>query len=95
MPRPETISSAANPLVKDVRRAIARGGLTADGWCVAETFHLLEEALKSECEVKIVLAAESVRAAATGHARGLTGVKVAVLPDSLFQSISGTEPRRE
>jgi len=47
MPRPETISSAANPLVKDVRRAIARGGLTADGWCVAETFHLLEEALKS------------------------------------------------
>ena len=91
MPRPETISSAANPLVKDVRRAIARGGLTADGWCVAETFHLLEEALKSECEVKIVLAAESVRAAATGHARGLTGIKVAVLPDSLFQSISGTE----
>jgi RNA methyltransferase, TrmH family len=89
MPRPETISSAANPLVKDVRRAIARGGLTADGWCVAETFHLLEEALKSQCEVKIVLASESVRADATGHARA--GVKVAVLPDSLFQSISGTE----
>lgn len=89
MPRPETISSAANPLVKDVRRAVARGSLTADGWCVAETFHLLEEALKSRCEVKIVLAAESVREAATGHARA--GVRVAVLPDSLFQSISGTE----
>jgi len=91
MSRPETISSAANPLVKDVRRAIARGGLTADGWSVAETFHLLEEALKSGCEVKIVLAAESVRAEVTGHARGLAGVKVAVLPDQLFQSISGTE----
>jgi TrmH family RNA methyltransferase len=91
MPRPETISSAANPLVKDVRRAIARGGLTADGWCVAETFHLLEEALKSKCEVKIVLAAESVREEATGRARVLAGVKVAVLPDNLFQSISGTE----
>jgi TrmH family RNA methyltransferase len=91
MPRPETISSAANPLLKDVRRAIARGGLTADGWSVAETFHLLEEALKSECEVKIVLAAESVRSAATAHVRGLSGVRVAVLPDSLFQSISGTE----
>jgi len=89
MPRPETITSAANPLVKDVRRAIARGGLTSDGWCVAETFHLLDEALKSECEVKIVLAAESARADATGRARA--GVKVAVLPDSLFQSISGTE----
>jgi len=91
MPRPETISSAANPLVKDVRRAIARGGLTADGWCVAETFHLLEEALKSECEVKVVLAAESVRSAVTGHVRGLAGLRVAVLPDSLFQTISGTE----
>jgi len=91
MPRPETISSAANPLVKDVRRAIARGSVTAEGWCVAETFHLLEEALRSECEVKVVLAAESVRAAATGHVRGLAGVKVAVLPDSLFQTISGTE----
>ena len=91
MPRPETISSAANPLVKDVRRAIARGGLTADGWSVAETFHLLEEALRSKCEVKIVLAAESVREDATGHARGLDGVRVAVLPDDLFQSISGTE----
>lgn len=90
MPRPETISSAANPLVKDVRRAIARGSLTADVWSVAETFHLLEEAIASKCEVKIVLAAESVRAEAAGHARGLAGLKVAVLPDSLFQSISGT-----
>ena len=55
------ISSAANPLLKDVRRAIVRGGLTGQGWCVAETFHLLEEALRSDCEVKVVLAAESVR----------------------------------
>ena len=47
MVKPETIASAANPLLKDVRRAIARGGLTDEGWCVAETFHLLEEALRS------------------------------------------------
>jgi TrmH family RNA methyltransferase len=32
-----------------------------------------------------------VRSAATAHVRGLSGVRVAVLPDSLFQSISGTE----
>jgi TrmH family RNA methyltransferase len=85
------ISSAANPLLKDVRRAIVRGGLTGQGWCVAETFHLLEEALRSDCEVKVVLAAESVRSAAEAHVRRLAGVKVAVLPDALFQSISGTE----
>jgi TrmH family RNA methyltransferase len=91
MAKSETIVSAANPLLKDVRRAIARGGLTQQGWCVAETFHLLEEALRSECEVKMVMAAESARPAAEARVRGLTGVKVAVLPDALFQSISDTE----
>jgi TrmH family RNA methyltransferase len=89
MARAEIITSAANPLLKDVRRAIARGCLTAEGWCVAETFHLLEEALRSDREVKIVLAAESVRSAAEAHVRGLNGVRVVVLPDALLQSVSG------
>jgi RNA methyltransferase, TrmH family len=87
----ETIASAANPLLKDVRRAIVRGSLTQQGLVVAETFHLLEEALRSDCDVKVVLAAESVRSAAASHVRGLNGIKVAVLPDALFQSLSGTE----
>src|ERR1035441_2257881 len=91
MARAETITSAANPLVKDVRRAIARGTLTGQGWSVAETFHLLEEALRSDCEVKVVLAAESVRSAAEAHVRRLSGVKVVVLPDALLQRLSGTE----
>src|SRR5207249_11374365 len=89
--KPEVITSAANPLVKDVRRAMARGSLTADGYCVAETFHLLEEALRSDCEVRTVLAAQSVRSAAEAHVRRLAGVKVVVLPDALLQSVSGTE----
>ncbi len=84
----ENITSAANPLLKDVRRAIARGGLTRQGWCIAETFHLLEEALRSGCDVKMVLAAESERDAVERHA---AGIKTAMLPDALFQSISGTE----
>ena len=42
------LTSPANPLLKDVRRAIARGGLTEQGYLVAETFHLLEEALRSD-----------------------------------------------
>jgi TrmH family RNA methyltransferase len=91
MARVESITSATNPLLKDVRRAIARGSLTDDGWCVAETFHLLEEAVRSECEVKVVLTAESVRAAAEAHVRWMEGVRVSVLPDALFQSISGTQ----
>ncbi|MGA3241781.1 MAG: RNA methyltransferase [Bryobacteraceae bacterium] len=91
MAKSATVVSAANPLLKDVRRAIARGGLTRQGWCVAETFHLLDEALRSGCEVKMVLAAESARSAAESHVQHLPGVKVAVLPDALFQGISDTE----
>src|SRR6266568_5788788 len=91
MPRAETISSAANPLLKDVRRAILRGSLTQQGWCIAESFHLLEEALRSDCEIKAVLAAESVKSAAEAHVRRLPGMKVVVLPDALFQSIAATE----
>ena len=88
---PETITSAANPLLKEVRRAVARGSLTDEGWCVAETFHLLEEALRSPCEVKTVLAAESARAAVVALGRRLAGVKVVLLPDALFAGIAATE----
>ena len=91
MPKPETITSAANPLLKDVRRAIARGALTEQGWCVAETFHLLEEALRSDCDVKVVLAAESVLSAVQKHVGKLAHVKLVVLPDALFQGLSGIE----
>jgi RNA methyltransferase, TrmH family len=91
MVKPETITSAANPLIKDIRRAIQRGSLTSTGLLVAETFHLLEEALRSDCEVKMVLAAEAVLSAAAAHVRRLSGVKVAVLPDALFQTLAGTE----
>jgi TrmH family RNA methyltransferase len=86
MPKAETITSAANPLLKDVRRAVARGGLTSGGLCVAETFHLLDEARRSGCEVPIVLAAESV-ARQIPKLRG----KLLVLPDPLLAGISATE----
>jgi len=87
MVKPETIASSANPLIKDVRRALARGGLTSQGWCVAETIHLLEEALRSRCAVKQVLAAESAR----DRLPALGGIRLAILPDELLQKVSGTE----
>jgi TrmH family RNA methyltransferase len=85
------LTSAKNPLLKDVRRAVARGVLTEDGCCVAETFHLLEEALRSNCEVKAVLVAESVQSAVDNHVRGLKQVRVIVVADALFNTISTTE----
>ncbi len=47
MSRIQTITSAANPFLKDVRRAISRNELTDDGLAIAEGFHLLDEALRS------------------------------------------------
>jgi TrmH family RNA methyltransferase len=91
MPKTETLTSPRNPLLKDVRRAILRGTLTDDGFAVAETFHLLEEALRSDCRIKAVLAAASVRDTVEGHVRGLKAIRVMVLPDDLFRALSATE----
>jgi TrmH family RNA methyltransferase len=90
MVKAESITSAANPLLKDVRRAIARGSLTEQGCCVAETFHLLEEAVRSHCEIPAVLAAESAYNATSAGVRGLPA-KLIMLPDALFASVSATE----
>jgi TrmH family RNA methyltransferase len=83
MQKIQTVTSAANPLLRDVRRAIARGGLTAEGFCIAEGFHLLDEAFRSNREVALVLAAESVRIGVTA--------RLVLVPDSLFQTIASTE----
>ncbi len=83
--------SARNPLLKDIRKAIARGCLTEDGLAVAESFHLLEEALRSDCEIPAVLAAESVRAAVESHVRGLKKTSIHVLGDDVFRALSATE----
>jgi TrmH family RNA methyltransferase len=78
-------------VLKEVRKAILRGTTTEDGFCVAESFHLLEEALRGDCEIRAVFAAESVRSAVESHVRGLKQMQVTVLSDELFRSISSTE----
>jgi TrmH family RNA methyltransferase len=87
----EALTSPANPLLKEVRRAIARGGRTREGYCVAETFHLLEEALRSGCSIGAVLAAESARHAVEDQLRRLAETRLLVLSDALFRSVSDTE----
>lgn len=82
---PDPIVSPRNPLLKEVRRAVARGTLTSDGFAVAESFHLLEEAVRSGCEIRCILAAESV--ASRVEPREL----VRVVPDTLFREIASTE----
>jgi len=87
----QTLTSARNPMLKEVRKAILRGTLTEDGFAVAESFHLLEEALRSDCEIGTVFAAESVKSAVERHIGGLKKIRVAVLPDELFGSLSATQ----
>ena len=91
MVKAEAVTSPANPLLKEVRRAIARGARTQDGFCIAETFHLLEEALGSGCEIGAVLTAESVRSAVEAQLRGRPETRLVVLADALFRSLSDTE----
>src|SRR5579883_1246659 len=91
MPRAEIITSAANPVLKDVRRALARGGLTAEGAAVAETFHLLEEALRSGRDVPAVLAAESMEAAVEKVVRHRHGVRILSVADRIFSKLASTE----
>ena len=91
MGRPEVLTSPANPLLKDVRRAIGRGGLTADGHMVAETFHLLDEALRSGLEIKAILASDSAHPVVRDRLRGKTGIRVAVISDSVFRELAATE----
>jgi TrmH family RNA methyltransferase len=88
--KPAQLTSHRNPLLKEVRRAILKGGLTQDGCCVAETFHLLEEALRSDCRIRAVLAAESVWPAVERHIAGVN-VSLARVPDNLFPEIAATE----
>ncbi len=91
MAKVTVLTSAANPLLKDIRRAVAHGGCTADGLVVAETFHLLEEALRSDPPVPVVVAAEGVRTAVESHVRGLNGVRVVVVADALLQEVTSVE----
>jgi TrmH family RNA methyltransferase len=89
--KPEVLTSARNPVLREVRRALDRGELTPDGYCVAESFHLLEEALRSDCTIKAVLAAASVKVAVERHVRNLNHVRLLVVDDALFGEIAATE----
>ncbi len=82
----QLLSSTANPLLKDVRRALLQGTLTAQGYCVAEGPRLLEEARRSRSRVRAILIAESAVARITGGAERMT-----IIEDRAFETLAGTE----
>jgi RNA methyltransferase, TrmH family len=86
----EVLLSEKNPLLKQVRRAVQKGSLTDDGFAVAEGFHLLEEALKSQTEIGTVIVSQSVRGAIQSHVNGLK-LRVVTVRDADFASLTSTE----
>jgi RNA methyltransferase, TrmH family len=91
-----TLLSDKNPLLKEVRRAAARGELTSgggltDGLAVAEGFYLLEEALGSRREIPVVIAAENVLATVVTHLRGLKRTRVVAVSEAAFANLATTE----
>jgi TrmH family RNA methyltransferase len=85
------IRSAHNPLLREIRRAVARGGLTRSGQCVAEGFHLLEEALRSGLRIGAVVAAEAAAAKARGQIGDGKRIRLAVVEERVFAQLSATE----
>lgn len=81
---PRELLSDQNKVIKQIRRAISRGGLTDEGYAVAEGVHLLEEAQAARCEIGAVIAAES---ASAFH----NFPQARVVSDKTFDSLSTTE----
>jgi TrmH family RNA methyltransferase len=78
----QTLTSARNPLLKDIRRAVHQGALTEDGCAVAEGLHLLDEARRGPCRIVAIVASESAALAVSPDY---------VVPDVLFASLASTE----
>jgi len=57
---------------------------------VAESFHLLKEALRSRLPISSILAAEGAQHQLDAALRHEPSVKVALLPDRVFESVAGT-----
>jgi TrmH family RNA methyltransferase len=88
--RKETITSRNNRLLKQLRRAASRGALTANGFALAESPHLLNEALRSGVEIERVFASERTAIAVAGRIPPHRRIPLHVLADRLFDDVATT-----
>ncbi len=86
------ISSAQNSLVKELRRAFARGELTGDGHCAIEGLRIAEEAIRSGLRFRALFFRESATSAADRLLPQIGAhVETIELPDAVFDSAVATE----
>lgn len=92
-PRLRRVSSRQNALVKELRRAGARGQPTAEGYCAIEGPHLLDEAIRSGLRLQAVFLSESAMKGAGVRLLPQIGAhtEVLVLPDEIFAGAVATE----
>jgi TrmH family RNA methyltransferase len=84
------LTSSANPLLKAIRKAARRGRATDDGLWLAESPHLLEEAMASGSELACVVLADSATQPARRLAEGSTA-PLRLVSDEVFAELSTTE----
>jgi TrmH family RNA methyltransferase len=78
-----------HPLLTNIRKGIQKSALTEDGFCIAESFHLLDEALSADREIAAIVVSESVRAAVEGRDTGRTPIYS--LPAHDFAGLAATD----
>jgi TrmH family RNA methyltransferase len=79
------LTSPANSLLKQIRRAQQQGTLTEQGWMIAEGPHLVEEASRSNLRIARAVLTEGATLPA-----GVTADRIIAVTDKVFRAISGT-----
>ncbi|MDE0105465.1 MAG: RNA methyltransferase [Bryobacterales bacterium] len=88
--RQTTITSRTNKWIRQLRLAATRGTTVSGGWTLAESPHLLQEALRSSAQVQRVFAAESALQRAEATIPPHRGIPVHPVADGLFQDVATT-----
>jgi TrmH family RNA methyltransferase len=86
------VTGRHNALIKEVRRAFARGELTAKGECAVEGVRIVEEAIRSGLHLRAVVFSVSGQSRAGRLLPQLAAqVETLLLPDKLFTSVVPSE----
>lgn len=87
------LTSPSNPLLKSLRRALARG-VTTEGWLAVEGPHLVEEALRATASASVRRVVVGRRAAQNFQhllSRSPSEAEIIRVPDRLFEKLAQTE----
>ncbi|MCB1020822.1 MAG: RNA methyltransferase [Bryobacterales bacterium] len=84
------LTSPANPLLKEIRKAARRGRATADGLWLAESPHLLEEAADCNAAIEAIVLADRAAPPVLALAER-SGAPLRLVSDAIFDELSTTE----